>query len=133
MVDFSYTDELPRSHSTFSNTSMTASSASRRSLRLSSKTCMRVTSRKSKTGSIWTQPLLSSYAKEHTGMLCKFSHLISYPSHTYCFLIASRFGGGSVTTVKGMSEEAKQRAQMELTGRDVDAPVEEDSDASQDL
>lgn len=32
--------------------------------------------------------------------------------------------------IKGMSDEAKQRAQMALTGRDVDAPRDDDSDAS---
>ncbi|KAF7964928.1 hypothetical protein HWV62_1629 [Athelia sp. TMB] len=46
---------------------------------------------------------------------------------------AVRFGGGSVTVVKGMSEDAKRRAQMELAGRDVDAARSDDSDASEEI
>lgn len=50
-------------------------------------------------------------------------------------LITSRFGGASVTAVKGMSPEAKLRAQMALAGRtiDVDAEREEASDASVEI
>ncbi|KZP18248.1 hypothetical protein FIBSPDRAFT_956424 [Athelia psychrophila] len=48
---------------------------------------------------------------------------------------AVRFGGASVTAVKGMSPEAKLRAQMALAGRtiDVDAEREEASDASVEI
>lgn len=49
--------------------------------------------------------------------------------------ITSRFGGASVTVVKGMSNEEKQRAQMALAGRciDVDAYRSDASDVSQNL
>lgn len=47
----------------------------------------------------------------------------------------SRFGGGSITVVKGMSNEEKRRAQVALAGRtiDVDADCSDVSDVSQEI